>query len=136
MTVKLICKPSQIPMKLQLKLEEFAMMAAAIYLMLQLDYHWWWFILFAIGPDISMLGYLINTKIGAHAYNLFHHKAVAIIFIFLGLTYMHELYTVGLILFGHSAMDRVFGYGLKYEDDFKHTHLGWLKAPEKADDIA
>ncbi|WP_206365138.1 DUF4260 family protein [Sphingobacterium corticibacterium] len=23
-------------------------------------------------------------------------------------------------------MDRIFGYGLKYLDDFKHTHLGWI----------
>ncbi|WP_222867763.1 DUF4260 family protein [Sphingobacterium phlebotomi] len=32
----------------------------------------------------------------------------------------------GIILFGHSAMDRIFGYGLKYGDDFKHTNLGWI----------
>ncbi|HAJ82706.1 MAG TPA: DUF4260 domain-containing protein, partial [Zunongwangia profunda] len=30
------------------------------------------------------------------------------------------------ILFGHSAMDRIFGYGLKYEDNFKNTHMGWF----------
>ncbi|BEV02788.1 hypothetical protein CRDW_01620 [Chryseobacterium gambrini] len=30
----------------------------------------------------------------------------------------------GIILFAHSAMDRIFGYGLKFEDNFKHTHLG------------
>ncbi|MFY0643453.1 MAG: DUF4260 domain-containing protein [Bacteroidia bacterium] len=117
-------------MKFQLKIEEFAMMSAAIYFMLQLEYSWWWFLLFALGPDISMLGYLVNTKIGAYAYNLFHHKGVALICIFLGLTYVHELYVVGLILFGHSSLDRIFGYGLKYEDDFKHTHLGWLKGQE------
>ncbi|TAG51385.1 MAG: DUF4260 family protein, partial [Runella slithyformis] len=34
---------------------------------------------------------------------------------------------IGIILFAHSAMDRIAGYGLKYEDAFKHTHLGWLK---------
>jgi len=31
----------------------------------------------------------------------------------------------GAILFGQSARDGVFGYGLKFEDDFSHTHLGW-----------
>lgn len=30
------------------------------------------------------------------------------------------------ILFGHSAMDRIFGYGLKFNDNFKNTHLGWI----------
>jgi hypothetical protein len=29
-------------------------------------------------------------------------------------------------LLGHSSFDRVLGYGLKYDDDFKHTHLGWI----------
>lgn len=26
-------------------------------------------------------------------------------------------------LFSHSAMDRIFGYGLKHENGFKFTHL-------------
>lgn len=26
--------------------------------------------------------------------------------------------------FPHAAMDRIFGYGLKYEKGFKYTHLG------------
>jgi len=29
-----------------------------------------------------------------------------------------------VVLFGHSSMDRIFGYGLKFEDEFKNTHLG------------
>jgi hypothetical protein len=36
----------------------------------------------------------------------------------------HLLSVIGVILFGHSAMDRIFGYGLKFDDDFKNTHLG------------
>jgi hypothetical protein len=32
----------------------------------------------------------------------------------------------GAIMLGHSAFDRVLGYGLKYPDSFKHTHLGNL----------
>jgi hypothetical protein len=27
-------------------------------------------------------------------------------------------------LFGHSNMDRLLGYGLKYPDAFQNTHLG------------
>ena len=34
------------------------------------------------------------------------------------------LINLGIILFGHSSMDRFFGYGLKYENGFKFTHLG------------
>ena len=32
----------------------------------------------------------------------------------------------GLILFGHAAWDRLLGYGLKYNDSFHKTHLGWI----------
>ena len=30
----------------------------------------------------------------------------------------------GIILFIHSALDRVYGLGLKYADSFQNTHLG------------
>ncbi|MGQ7476239.1 DUF4260 family protein [Streptococcus suis] len=32
----------------------------------------------------------------------------------------------GLIWLAHIGWDRAFGYGLKYESGFKHTHLGDL----------
>lgn len=35
----------------------------------------------------------------------------------------------GIILLMHSAMERIFGYGLKFEDDFKHTHLNLKHKP-------
>jgi hypothetical protein len=80
--------------------------------------------LLVIGPDISMLCYLAGPRTGAFAYNLFHHKAVSIALFVLGL-YGHEpgLQTAGLLLFGHASLDRIFGFGLKFSDDFKHTHL-------------
>lgn len=36
----------------------------------------------------------------------------------------------GIIVFGHSAIDRALGYGLKFNDDFKHTYLGWIGKKE------
>lgn len=72
-----------------------------------------------------MLGYLANTRVGAWTYNFFHHQALAILIGIVGyMIHDANVQLAGLILFGHSAMDRAFGYGLKYEDDFKHTHLG------------
>jgi hypothetical protein len=32
----------------------------------------------------------------------------------------------GIILFGHSSMDRSLGYGLKLNEGFKYTHLGMI----------
>lgn len=31
---------------------------------------------------------------------------------------------IGVILFAHAAMDRIFGYGTKCNKGFKYTHLG------------
>jgi len=33
---------------------------------------------------------------------------------------------IHIILFGHSSMDRIFGYGLKTNQGFKFTHLGTI----------
>jgi len=89
---------------------------------------WWMYVILFFSPDIGMLGYLINTKVGAFTYNLFHHKGIAIVVTAAGyLTGNSWLMLAGILLFAHSAFDRVMNYGLKYEDDFKHTHLGWLK---------
>ncbi|MBC8508108.1 MAG: DUF4260 family protein [Anaerolineales bacterium] len=33
---------------------------------------------------------------------------------------------IGVIMLGHSSLDRVIGYGLKYPDSFQHTHLGMI----------
>ncbi len=112
-------------MKTTLKIEEFAQFMFGIFLFSQLEFLWWFFPALLLLPDIGMIGYAINTKIGAITYNLFHHKAIAILLIVVGMLYFGEICTlIGVILFSHSAMDRIFGYGLKYLDSFKNTHLG------------
>ncbi|WOK05590.1 DUF4260 domain-containing protein [Imperialibacter roseus] len=114
-------------MKSLLNLEEAAMFIAAFLGTIYLDYAWWLFFAWLLAPDVSMIGYLFNTKIGAVFYNLAHHKGVAVACFVTGFVISSpEWMFAGLLLFGHSAMDRVFGYGLKYADDFKHTHLGWI----------
>ncbi|MBL0136456.1 MAG: DUF4260 domain-containing protein [Chitinophagaceae bacterium] len=116
-------------MKYVLKLEELAMTALAIYFLNQhlLGLSWWVWALLFFAPDISMLGYLINTRIGAVCYNIFHHKGIAIIVIAIGYIMNVEIsLAIGILLFAHSSFDRIWGYGLKYEDNFKNTHLGML----------
>lgn len=77
--------------------------------------------------DIGVLGYLINTKIGAITYNIFHHKGLAILIFLVGIYFEIEVVQlIGIILFSHASLDRIFGYGLKYADHFKNTHLGSL----------
>ena len=112
-------------LKYLLKAEELAMLALSVVLFCQLNFAWWWYLVLFLAPDISMLGYLINQKAGTYSYNFFHHKLVAIL-VGLGGFYIHnEVYMlIGIIIFGHSSFDRVLGYGLKYTDSFKNTHLG------------
>jgi hypothetical protein len=112
-------------MKNLIRLEELSMLVLSIYLFGALPYAWWWYVVLILAPDISMLGYLVNTRVGAASYNLFHHKGVAIVVYIAGLVFQNEpTQLAGLILFGHSSMDRMLGYGLKYNDSFQHTHLG------------
>ncbi|MFY7908825.1 MAG: DUF4260 domain-containing protein [Emticicia sp.] len=112
-------------MKKLLILEEIAQFLLGIFLFSRLDFAWWWFPALILVPDLSMVGYLINPKIGAWLYNFFHHKLLAVIVFVLGYC-VDSQYVIlaGVILFAHSAMDRIFGYGLKYEDAFSNTHLG------------
>lgn len=115
-------------MKNLLKLEELGQFLLTIFLFNQLDYAWWVFTACILLPDVSMVGYMINPKIGAWLYNFFHHKFLAIAILVLGFWSNNPLISLtGVILFGHSAMDRVFGYGLKFNDNFKNTHLGWTE---------
>ena len=114
-------------MERTLKVEEAAMFVLSIYLFAHTDFAWWWYLGLILVPDIGMLGYLRSPKVGAITYNRFHHKGIAIILLCLGWYLSNDwLALTGIILFGHSSMDRIVGYGLKYPDNFKHTHLGTL----------
>jgi len=112
-------------MKSTIKVEEMAMPVLGIYLFSLLNYQWWWFLLLILTPDFGMIGYLFGSKIGAMSYNVFHHKGIAVAIYILGICLAIPSWQLaGVILFSHAAMDRVFGYGLKYEKGFKYTHLG------------
>ena len=119
-------------MKTSIKFEELAMFILGAYLFSGLGLSWWWFVGLILTPDIAMLGYLINSKVGAIAYNIFHHKGVAILIYFIGIYCDNETFQLmGIILFAHASMDRIFGYGLKYFDSFNNTHLGIIGAKNK-----
>ena len=125
-------------MKSLLRLEEFAQFLACLLLLVMNAVPWWAYLLLLLGPDIGMLGYLVNTRVGAITYNLFHHKGIALLVAALALGSDllnlalatpgpgHGLLLTAIILYGHSSMDRALGYGLKFGDHFQHTHLGWI----------
>ena len=112
-------------MKTILNLEYLGLLVLGIFGFAQTGWSWWWFVGLFFVPDISMLGYLVNPKIGAFFYNLFHHLGVAVLVFLAGKYFaMPEVEVAGIILFSHSAFDRIMGYGLKYSDSFQNKHLG------------
>ena len=116
-------------MKNLIKLEEAAILAVSIVLLYRLNIQisWWLYLLLFFSPDIGMVGYLVNTRVGAFTYNFFHHKAVACLVLMAGIIQDNNyILFAGLLLLAHSAFDRILGYGLKYNDSFKHTSIGYL----------
>ena len=116
-------------MRTLIKLEEAGLMILSFYLLykLEMGISWWMYIILFFSPDIGILGYAVNNKTGAFTYNLFHHKGIAFILAGIGLVIFNDiLLFAGLIMLAHASFDRVLGYGLKYQDHFKHTSIGQL----------
>ena len=114
-------------MKNLIRLEELLLALLTVYLFAGLDFAWWWYLVLLLTPDLAMLGYLAGPRVGAISYNLAHHKGVAVLlFVVGGSVQIPALQLAGLVILGHSSLDRVLGYGLKYSDSFQHTHLGMI----------
>jgi len=108
------------------------MFALSIVLIAPLPYAWYCWLLWILTPDLSMMAYLAGNRVGAIGYNLVHHKGLAIALYILGLyATLPGFEYAGMILFGHSSMDRAMGYGLKYFTGFQDTHLGKIGKPKQ-----
>lgn len=82
------------------------------------------FVLLLFVPDLSMLGYLVNPRLGALTYNSVHTFVVPGVVLALGLlTNTPAMSQIACIWFAHISMDRTLGFGLKYPNSFKETHL-------------
>lgn len=107
------------------RLEGLLLLTASVYFFLSLDANPWWLAAGILVPDISMAGYLAGAKAGACAYNLGHSLVLPLVVIVLAdLSGSTGWLAAGLIWTMHIGMDRVFGYGLKLNSGFGHTHLG------------
>ena len=88
---------------------------------------WALFALLLLAPDLSALGYLAGPAAGAAWYNAAHTYLVPAAMGAVGLATGHtSLPLLALIWTAHIGMDRLLGYGLKYPDGFKRTHLDGL----------
>jgi hypothetical protein len=104
--------------------EGVAVAAAAIALYFDAGYPWWLLVALALAPDLSMVGYLAGSTIGAAAYDAAHTYVLPVALAAVGLIVDAETAVqIGLIWLTHIGVDRAVGYGLKYRTGFKDTHL-------------
>jgi hypothetical protein len=111
---------------------QLAVSMVALYL-LPVELSWWAWPLLFLAPDLAIAGYLGGARAGAWCYNVAHHFGSAAVLIIAGIAMQqHWMILAGLIVWGHSSFDRLLGYGLKYDDSFRHTHQGWIGKGEQA----
>ena len=108
-----------------LMLEGAALLAVCILAYAKLGFSWWLFAALILAPDIGMIGYLRGPKLGAQFYNALHFTPLPIVLGVAGYVAAVPLaIALAAIWLAHIGMDRMLGYGLKYETGFADTHLG------------
>ena len=91
----------------------------------------WLLLALLLTPDLSMLGYLVNIRLGAALYNLVHSYPLGAAIVAAGLLTQTPFWVLfGLLLLIHIGMDRTVGYGLKLPSGFKDTHLSFVSPKE------
>ena len=107
-----------------LRLEAAAALAVAAGLYGTPGGSWALFALLLLAPDLSAVGYLAGPAAGAACYNAAHTYLIPAALWAFGLAAGHpHLPLLALIWAAHIGLDRLLGYGLKYPDGSKHTHL-------------
>lgn len=109
---------------LLLRLEGIALFVASTLVYRHIHGRWILYAVLFLAPDLFMLGYLLNVKIGAAVYNLIHTLFVpAVLLAVIFLTGRSQWVPYLMIWIAHIGFDRVQGYGLKYPTFFTDTHL-------------
>jgi hypothetical protein len=110
-----------------LRVEGATLLAGSLVAYSTTDRAWWLVPLTLLLPDLTMIGYLGGTRLGASLYNLGHSTPLPAAVVAIGWWQDRSLLVaLGLVWLAHIGLDRLIGYGLKYDDQFQHTHLGRL----------
>ena len=110
--------------KILLHAEGLTLFVAAVVMYAYTQGNGWAFLLLVLTPDLAMIGYKVNPRVGSFAYNAVHTSAFPLALLVVGwvtggMTVVH----LALIWLAHIGIDRALGYGLKYPTEFKDTHL-------------
>lgn len=87
---------------------------------------WWIFAVFFLAPDLSLLGYAAkrHTAMAAGFYNAVHSYLFPLVLAgWSWWTSERAGEAAAAIWIAHIAFDRLLGFGLKFPEAFKPTHL-------------
>ena len=110
--------------KILLHREGAVILILSVFFYCQLHATWSLFAILFLAPDLFMLGYLANVRVGSAVYNFAH--AYLIPTILLAIAYFAtkpQLFSIALIWATHIGCDRLLGFGLKYPTNCKDAHL-------------
>ena len=117
-----------------LQMEGLAVLLFSIFAYHRTHGSWVEFLLLFLVPDLSMIGYLLNSRVGASTYNVVHTSLGPFVLAGYALgTGRTAPLLVALIWFAHIGFDRLLGYGLKYQTRFKDTHLNAERLDERTE---
>jgi hypothetical protein len=110
---------------LWLRAEGLTLFATALLLYSATHQPWWLVPAVILLPDLFMVGYIGgSSRLGAAVYNAGHSYPLPAVMSLAGLAGHHPLVlALGLLWLAHIGMDRLAGFGLKYDSGFQHTHL-------------
>ena len=114
-----------------LRLESLLVLLAAVLgYRLVLHGHWWFFAALFLLPDFSLAGYLLpghvlsDKRVAALLYNAVHSYLLPILLAFAAWRLADvRLGQIAAIWIAHIAFDRLLGFGPKFPQAFKPTHI-------------
>lgn len=108
-----------------LRLEGLAVLLLSFALYREHGSGWLLFLALFFVPDVTMLGYLRDARVGALVYNLGHTYTGPLLLAAASVATGNALLTsLALVWTAHVGLDRMLGYGLKLPTGFQDTHLG------------
>jgi hypothetical protein len=107
-----------------LRAEGLVLFAAAIALYVREDFSLLLLALLFLAPDLSFVGLAAGPRVAAVAYDTAHTYVGPILLASASLVVEWSTgVQLGLIWLAHIGIDRALGYGLRYPDAFRDTHL-------------
>ena len=108
-----------------LRAEGLALLGLATWAFALTVHSWWLYGVLFLAPDLSFAANLVGPRIGALIYNSMHTTLLPALLAAIGLASGSTLaLALAAIWVAHIGIDRALGFGLKYADNFRSTHLG------------